>query len=47
MQAYTAAAAPWREEAIDTFSRLVERGIRLHFVSNSSTHVISSGWLNC
>ena len=41
MQAYTAAAAPWREEAIDTFSRLVERGIRLHFVSNSSTAMIT------
>ena len=41
MQAYAAAEAPWRKEVIDTFSRLVERGIRLHFVSNSSTAMIT------
>jgi hypothetical protein len=40
-QAYDAALAPWREEARDTFSRLVEHGIHLHFVSNSSTTFIS------
>jgi hypothetical protein len=40
-QAYEAALAPWREEALDTFSRLVEHGVQLHFVSNSSTTFIS------
>jgi hypothetical protein len=40
-QAYDAALAPWREEARDTFSRLVDRGVGLHFVSNSSTTFIS------
>jgi FMN phosphatase YigB (HAD superfamily) len=40
-EAYDAAAAPWREEAADTFSRLIERGIRLFFVSNSSTAIIT------
>jgi hypothetical protein len=40
-QAYDAALAPWREEARYTFSRLVEHGIHLHFVSNSSTTFIS------
>jgi hypothetical protein len=41
LQAYDATLAPWREEARDTFSRLVEHGIHLHFVSNSSTTFIS------
>lgn len=40
-QAYDVALAPWREEARDTFSRLVDRGVGLHFVSNSSTTFIS------
>jgi hypothetical protein len=40
-QAYEGALAPWREEARDTFSRLVEHGVQLHFVSNSSTAFIS------
>jgi hypothetical protein len=41
VQAYDAALAPWREEALDTFSRLVEHGVQLHFVSNTSTAFIS------
>jgi hypothetical protein len=40
-QAYDTARAPWREEAFDTFSHLVEHGVQLHFVSNSSTNFIS------
>ena len=40
-QAYDTALAPWREEARDAFSHLVERGVQLHFVSNSSTAFIS------
>ena len=40
-QAYEAALAPWREEARDTFSQLVDHGVGLHFVSNSSTTFIS------
>jgi hypothetical protein len=39
-QAYQAAAAPWRDEALATFSRLNDMSIRLHFVSNSSTEII-------
>ena len=39
--AYEMALAPWREEALETFSRLVEHGIQLHFVSNSSTTFIT------
>lgn len=39
-EAYAAAAAPWREDALDTFSQLAEHGIRLHFVSNSSSAMI-------
>jgi len=39
-QAYAAAPAPWRDEALEVFSRLIQRGIRLHFVSNSSTVII-------
>jgi hypothetical protein len=41
VQAYDTALAPWREEARDTLSRLVEHGVQLHFVSNSSTTFIS------
>jgi hypothetical protein len=44
-KAYEASPAPWREEALDTFATLIERGLRLHFVSNSSTAVIT-GRLN-
>jgi hypothetical protein len=40
-KAYGAAPAPWREETLDTFARLIEGGIQLHFVSNSSTVVIA------
>jgi hypothetical protein len=40
-QAYDAARAPWREEALDTFSRLLEHGVRLHLVSNSGTDFIT------
>jgi len=40
-QAYEAALAPWRDEARDTFSRLVEHGVQLHFVSNSSSTFIT------
>jgi len=40
-QAYEKAAAPWREDALETFSRLVERGVRVHIVSNSSSAVIA------
>src|SRR5207247_7112103 len=39
--AYELALAPWREEALETFSRLVEHGVQLHFVSNSSTTFIT------
>jgi hypothetical protein len=39
-QAYECARAPWRNEARDTFSHLLERGVHIHFVSNSSTKVI-------
>jgi hypothetical protein len=40
-RAYDTALAPWRDEARDTFSRLADHGVRLHFVSNSSTTFIS------
>jgi hypothetical protein len=40
-KAYRAAPAPWRVEALDTFSQLIDRGLRVHFVSNSSTAVIT------
>ena len=40
-QAYDEALAPWREEAFDTFSRLVEHGVQLHFVSNTGTKFIN------
>ncbi len=39
-KAYAAAPAPWREEALDTFAKLIDRGVRLHIVSNSSSAVI-------
>jgi hypothetical protein len=39
-RAYDIALAPWREEARDTFSRLADHGVHLHFVSNSSTTFI-------
>ncbi|MDQ3749835.1 MAG: hypothetical protein M3367_12630 [Acidobacteriota bacterium] len=39
--AYTANHAPWREEALDTFLRLLERKARIHFVSNSSSVMIN------
>lgn len=37
---YSATPAPWRNEALSTFLRLIERGVRLHFISNSSTTMI-------
>ncbi len=40
-QAYDEALAPWREEAFDTFSRLLEHGVQLHFVSNTGTKFIN------
>jgi hypothetical protein len=40
-QAYDEALASWREEAFDTFSRLVEHGVQLHFVSNTGTKFIN------
>jgi FMN phosphatase YigB (HAD superfamily) len=40
-EAYAAAAAPWREDALETFSRLAERGVRIAFVSNSSSAYIT------
>jgi len=40
-RAYDTALAPWRDEARDTFSRLADHGVHLHFVSNSSTTFIS------
>jgi hypothetical protein len=40
-KAYGAAPAPWREETLDTFAKLIEGGVQLHFVSNSSTVVIA------
>ena len=39
--AYAAAAAPWRNDALDTFSEIVERGARIIIVSNSSSAFIS------
>jgi hypothetical protein len=39
-QAYTSIPAPWREEAHDTFLRLIGRGLKIHFVSNSSSVLI-------
>ena len=40
-QAYDAARAPWRQEALDMFSRLLEHGVQLHLVSNSGTEFIT------
>jgi hypothetical protein len=40
-QAYAATAAPWRDDALDTFSEIVERGARIIVVSNSSSAFIS------
>lgn len=39
-EAYWACAAPWRPEALDTFTQLVAEGIAIHIVSNSSTEFI-------
>jgi hypothetical protein len=39
--AYEASAAPWRVEALKTFTLLIERGVRIHFVSNSSSAYIT------
>jgi hypothetical protein len=41
VQAYDEALAPWREEAFDTFSHLVEHGVQLHIVSNTDTKFIN------
>jgi hypothetical protein len=40
-EAYVASAAPWRAEALETFALLIERGVRIHFVSNSSSAYIT------
>src|SRR5260370_5265537 len=40
-QAYDTVLAPWRKEALDPFSRLVEHGVRVHIVSNTSTAFIT------
>jgi hypothetical protein len=40
-RAYTEAAAAWRDDALTTFTRLLDQGCRLHLVSNSSTAFIS------
>jgi hypothetical protein len=40
-EAYVASAAPWRAEALKTFTLLIERGVRIHFVSNSSSAYIT------
>src|SRR5262249_4181004 len=39
-QAYDEALAPWREEAFDTLSRLVDHGVQLQCVSNTGTKFI-------
>jgi hypothetical protein len=39
--AYAAAVAPWRDDALDTFSGIVGRGARITIVSNSSSAFIS------
>ncbi|WP_027581892.1 hypothetical protein [Bradyrhizobium sp. Ai1a-2] len=39
--AYAAAAAPWRDDALDTFSAIVTHGARIIIVSNSSSAFIS------
>jgi phospholipase D3/4 len=41
MHRLTRPRAPWRDEARDTFSRLGEHGVQLHFVSNSSSTFIT------
>jgi hypothetical protein len=40
-EAYAAAAAPWRDEALETFKLLIERGVHIYFVSNSSSTFIT------
>ena len=39
---YAAAPAPWRKEARETLSRLVDLGVTVAFVSNSSTKIIGA-----
>ena len=38
--AYLKLPAPWREDALGTFSELIEHGVKLHFISNSSSTFI-------
>jgi hypothetical protein len=40
-EAYVAAEAPWRAEALKTFTLLIERGVQIHFVSNSGSAYIT------
>lgn len=39
-RAYEEEPAPWRDSARETFERLLERGVRLCFISNSKTDTI-------
>jgi len=41
-EAYAAFPAPWREDALETFVALMDRGVRIHIVSNSSTALIEA-----
>lgn len=38
---YASNPAPWRTDALDTFRKIVAKGVRLHFISNSSTTKVS------
>lgn len=40
-EAYGALPAPWRDDARDTLLAFIERGIKVHFVSNSSSAFIT------
>jgi hypothetical protein len=40
-RAYEAAQAPWRDEVLAVLTGLVEHGVQVHFVSNSSTTKIA------
>jgi len=39
-QAYTSHPAPWREEAAEIFQRIIALGLKIHFISNSSSLTI-------
>jgi hypothetical protein len=40
-EAYAAAVAPWRDDALETFALLIERGVHIYLVSNSSSAFIT------